>query len=700
MSRRSTRPIDRPERAPTEPGGAPLPAAPPRRRARVAGSLSDGVTTIKRAVERLPNAPGVYRMIDPRGDVLYVGKARSLKKRVAAYTVPNRLSSRIVRMISETATVEVVSTGTEVEALLLESNLIKRLMPRYNVLLRDDKSFPFILLAGDHEFPRLTKHRGARTRKGEYFGPFASAHSVVETITTLQRAFLLRNCSDSVFAARTRPCLQFQIKRCSAPCVGRVDALDYAAQIRQARDFLEGRSRQVQDEFARAMQAASDRLDFEAAATYRDRIRAMAHVQSRQDINVEGLGEADVIALHQEAGHTCIQVFFFRAGRNYGNRAYYPSHDRDVAPERVLSAFLGQFYDGRLPPPQILLSHEPSGRGLIEQALSVAADRRVRLLVPRRGRRRRPVDHAIGNAREALGRRLAESSTQRRLLEGMARAFGLEAPPRRIEVYDNSHIQGTNAVGAMIVAGPDGFIKNAYRKFNIRGSGKLASGGAAAEAAVAEVAAGELLAEATAEAAEEPAAVIPNAGAPARLRAGGDDYAMMNEVLTRRFTRALKEEAEGEGNEEDWPDVVLIDGGQGQLNATLKVFEELGIDRVVPIGIAKGPDRDAGRERFFMKDRPPISLDPKDPVLYFLQRLRDEAHRFAIGTHRARRAKAIGRSALDEIPGIGAQRKRALLHHFGSAKAVARAGLADLEAVAGISRAVAKIVHDHFRAGS
>jgi excinuclease ABC subunit C len=636
---------ERPEAGSSRPPPDALPLGPE------AGAIAHGVAVIEAQLKTLGNSPGVYRMLNAAGDALYVGKARNLKKRVAAYTQIGKLPNRLTRMVAETAAMEVVTTHTEVEALLLESNLIKRLMPRYNVLLRDDKSFPYILITGDHVAPQLAKHRGARNRPGRYFGPFASAGAVNSTIVALQRAFLLRNCSDSVFASRTRPCLQFQIKRCSAPCVNRIDPEGYAALVRQADDFLSGRSNEAQHQLARAMQAASDALDFESAARYRDRIRALAAVQAHQDINVEGLEEADVIAIHQAGGHSCVQVFFFRAGSNYGNRAYFPSHDRQLGCAQVLAAFIAQFYDNKEAPRLILLSEEPAEASLLAEALSLRAGHAVELAVPQRGAKRKLIDHALANAREALARRLAENSSQRRLLEGVAELFGLEGAPNRIEVYDNSHIGGRHAYGAMIVAGPEGLIKGAYRKFAIAGLKG-----------------------------EEPTP--------------GDDYGMMREVLTRRFGRALKEDPERSRG--TWPDLVLIDGGAGQLAVACSVFADLGIADVAVAAIAKGPDRNAGRERFFLAGREPFSLDPKDPVLYFLQRLRDEAHRFAIGTHRARRSKQIGQSPLDEIPGIGAARKRALLHHFGSARSVARAGLADLAAVEGISQTVAKRVYDHF----
>jgi excinuclease ABC subunit C len=638
-------------------------------------SLARGMSVIREALRSMPPGPGVYRMLDRRGDALYVGKARSLKSRVAHYTNTGNLSTRLSRMVAETHAVDVVVTHTEVEALLLENNLIKRLMPRYNVLLRDDKSFPYIYLTGDHEFPRILKHRGARSAPGDFFGPFASAGAVARTVVALQRAFLLRSCSDSIFASRTRPCLLYQIKRCSAPCVGRIDKAGYERLLEEARGFLSGKSKEVQEQLAMRMQQLSDELDFESAAFIRDRIRALTHVQGRQDISLDGIADADVIGAHQAGGHTCVQVFFFRAGQNWGNRAYFPSHDRHMPVEQVLSAFLGQFYENKLPPKLILLSHEPSELALLEAALSTHAGGKIELAVPQRGDKRKLVEHALLNAREALGRRLSESATQHKLLEGVAQALALEAPPQRIEVYDNSHIQGSHAVGAMIVAGPEGFMKNAYRKFTIRGPRAAAP-----------------------EEAELAAAIAASAEPKTRLEAlvPGDDYAMMREVLSRRFARAIKEDPTREKG--SWPDLVLIDGGAGQLSSAQQVLADLGIPDIPLAAIAKGPDRDAGRERFFRPGREPFSLDPKDPVLYYLQRLRDEAHRFAIGTHRAKRAKAIGASPLDEIRGIGARRKKALLHHFGSARGVARAGLADLERVEGISKAVAQRIYDHFHA--
>ncbi|WP_420564293.1 excinuclease ABC subunit UvrC [Thalassobaculum sp.] len=631
-----------------------------RRGRKTVPDIERGVSVIRNQVKTLPNAPGVYRMLDENGDVLYVGKARSLKKRVVNYTHAAKLEHRIFRMVSETASMEIVRTHTEVEALLLESNMIKRLKPRFNVLLRDDKSFPHILLTGDHPYPQITKHRGARKRKGQYFGPFASAGSVNRTITALQRGFLLRNCTDSMFANRQRPCLQYQIKRCSAPCVGYVTEAEYAGQVEDATRFLTGQSNQIQREFAARMQEAAEALEFETAAIYRNRIRALTAVQANQDINVEGLEEADVIAMYGEGGQTCIQVFFFRAGSNFGNRAYFPAHDKQTEPEDVLAAFIGQFYDDKVPPRLVLISQDIPEQDLIAEALSTRADRRVELSRPQRGGRRKLMDHALTNAREALGRRMAESASQRKLLEGVAAAFGLDTTPERIEVYDNSHIQGSNAVGAMIVAGPDGLMKNAYRKFNIR---NVTGRESARQEGLEDVEA-------------------------------GDDYAMMRQVLTRRFGRALKEDPDRTTGA--WPDLILVDGGQGQLTVAKEVFDELGIDDVAVVGVAKGPDRDAGRERFFIPGREPFLLERRDPVLYFLQRLRDEAHRFAIETHRAKRTKQISANPLDEIAGIGAKRKKALMHHFGSARSVSRAGLGDLEAVEGISKAVARKVYDHF----
>jgi excinuclease ABC subunit C len=633
--------------------------------------LAAGRDVIARAVKTLPAGPGVYRMINRRGEALYIGKARSLRKRVTSYAQLGKLPHRLLRMVAETAKLEVIATHTEAEALLLESNLIKRHMPRYNVLLRDDKSFPYILITSDHPFPQVTKHRGAHERDGDYFGPFASAGAVNRTITALEKAFLLRSCSDAVFANRTRPCLMHQIKRCAAPCVDLISRADYQDLVDQTRAFLAGRSHGIQQTLSEEMRHASERLDFEAAAVTRDRLRALAHIQSHQDVNVEGLDDADVIAAYQDAGHTCVQVFFFRAGRNYGNRAYFPSHDRQLDTAQVLAAFAAQFYDNKPAPRLILLSQRVAEQDLIAEALSQREGRKVALAAPQRGGKRKLVESALMNAREALARRLAESGNQRRLLEQLAEAFALEAPPDRIEVYDNSHIQGANAYGAMIVAGPEGFVKAAYRKFRIKGAQPRAAGD------------------------KRPAPDGPTARGPDRGGyTAGDDYAMMREVLTRRFTRIVKEDPERESGE--WPDLILIDGGRGQLAVAREVLADLGLEDVAVAAIAKGPDRNAGRERIYLPGQASKMLAARDPCLYFLQRLRDEAHRFAIGTHRSGRTKSRLRSSLDEISGIGAKRKRALLHHFGSAQAVARAGLADLEAVAGISRVVARRIYDHF----
>jgi excinuclease ABC subunit C len=626
-----------------------------------------GAEVIQTLVKRLPNAPGVYRMMNAAGDVLYVGKARSLKKRVTNYAQGRFHTNRIGRMVRETATMEFVVTRTEIEALLLEANLIKRLRPRFNVLMRDDKSFPYIVLTGDHPSPGIFKHRGARSRKGDYFGPFASAGAVGRTINSLQRAFLLRTCTDSVFESRTRPCLLYQIKRCSGPCTGEISSADYAGLVQDAKDFLSGRSHKVKTEISGQMQQAAEDLDFERAAVYRDRLAALSHVQSHQGINPQGVEEADVFAIHQHGGQVCIQVFFFRTGQNWGNRAYFPKADPALEAAEVLSSFLAQFYDDKPCPRTIMLSHKVEEQELLEQALATKAGHRVTIMTPQRGEKKDLVDHAVQNAREALGRRLAETSTQTRLLAGFAETFGLDKPPRRIEVYDNSHIMGTNAVGAMIVSGPEGFVKNQYRKFNIRSTD-----------------------------------ITP-----------GDDFGMMREVMERRFSRLLKEhgDAMADGKAADgavaddaedtafpaWPDVILIDGGQGQMTAVRSILKNLGIeDRVVAIGVAKGQDREAGRERFFTRNKGAFSLPVRDPVLYFVQRLRDEAHRFAIGSHRARRKKEMVRNPLDEISGIGPGRKRALLLHFGTAKAVSNAAIDDLTAVDGISASVARLVYNHF----
>jgi len=609
-----------------------------------------GIARIAAYVKTLPDSPGVYRMMDAKGEVLYVGKAKSLKRRVSAYAKTGGHNERISRMIADTAEMLFVTTASETEALLLESNLIKRLKPRYNVSYRDDKSFPNILLRQDHPFPQLLKHRGAKSAKGVYFGPFASAQAVGRTLNTLQRAFLLRSCSDSVFAARTRPCLLFQIKRCSAPCVGRIDEAGYRELVREAGLFLDGKSRVVQGELVEEMNTASEALDFERAARLRDRVRAMNQIQSTQGINPSTFAEADVFAAYGEGGETCIQVFFFRAGQNWGNKPYFPRSPRELSTTEVLSAFIGQFYDERTAPKLVLLSSDIAERTLLAEALSMRAGHKVEILRPQRGEKREIVDMAVQNAREQLSRRIAENSAQRELLDGVAELFGLESAPRRIEVYDNSHIQGAQAVGAMIVAGPDGFEKGEYRKFNIKS-----------------------------------AELTP-----------GDDYAMMREVLTRRFARLVKEEGDPKTK---WPDVALIDGGPGQLAVACQVFADLGVEDVALVAISKGPDRDAGREHFYLPAREPFRLDPKSAVLYYLQRLRDEAHRFAIGSHRKKRSKAIGANPLDEIAGVGAGRKRALLQHFGSARAVAGASVSDLASVGGVSETLAKKIYDFFHPG-
>jgi excinuclease ABC subunit C len=614
------------------------------------GSLADGIKVIAEFVRTLPKKPGVYRMIAADGEVLYVGKARSLRNRVTAYTQPNRLETRLMRMVQATRSMEFVVTDSEAEALLLENNLIKRFRPRFNVLLRDDKSFPYIVIRRDTQWPQLAKHRGTRQAGNEYFGPFASATAVNRTLYALQRAFPLRSCSDGMFSTRTRPCLQYQIKRCTAPCVTRIEKPEYDTIVNEVRDFLGGKNREVQQALSQRMDKASTELHFEEAAVLRDRIRALAHIQSHQSISLDSIDEADIFATHAEGGQVCVQVFFLRAGQNLGNHAYFPSHAKELSEAEVLAAFIGQFYEARQAPKLILTSHEVPEAELLESALGITAGHKVEIRNPKRGDQKDALDQAVTNAREALARRMAERGTQRQLLEGVARLFKLDGPPERVEVYDNSHIQGAAPIGAMIVAGPDGFIKNSYRKFNIKTEG-----------------------------------------------AAGDDFAMMREVLSRRFGRALKENPERD--EEHWPDLVLIDGGQGQLEVARQVLTELGLEDIALVGIAKGPDRDAGRERFFVPGKPPFSLEPRDPVLYFLQRLRDEAHRFAIGTHRTRRAADITRSALDEVPGIGAARKRALLHHFGSARAVGAATLEDIKSVPGISGALAQKIHDHFRGG-
>jgi excinuclease ABC subunit C len=615
-----------------------------------------GFAAIRRELPTLPKLPGVYRMLDRLGRVLYVGKARNLAKRVASYAKAKGLDERILGMVRQTAALEIVTTHTEVEALLLEANLIKKLKPRYNVLLRDDKSFAYIRIGGGHDFPQISKYRGARTEPGEYFGPFASAGAVNQTLATFARAFPLRSCSDAEFARRSRPCLQYQIKRCSAPCVGKITKADYGALVEEARDFLAGRSQRLTAELSAKMQTASEALDFETAARLRDRIRALAHISARQDINVPQLAAADVVAGAAEAGLVCIQVFFFRAGRNLGNRAYFPVHTRDLDLPEVLAAFIGQFYENRPAPRLVIVSETLPNQALIAQALSTASGHKVTIAAPRRGAKEAVLAHALANAREALARRLAETATQAKLLQALAQTLQISKPLGRIEVFDNSHLQGAEPMGSMIVAGPEGFVKGAYRKFNIRAMGLN----------------GETIAP-------------------------GDDYAMMRQVLKRRFARLIKNDPTGQSA--DWPDLVLIDGGRGHLNVAAETLSALGLDHIELCAIAKGPDRDAGLEQLHMRTRPAFSLPPRDPVLYFLQRLRDEAHRFAISGHRQRRAKRTAKSALDEIAGIGPERKKALLQQFGSARAVGEAGLTDLQKVAGISGQIARRIYDHFHGG-
>jgi excinuclease ABC subunit C len=634
------------------------------------GPLAVGHTAIENAVRLAPTSPGVYRMLNAANDVLYVGKAKNVKKRLSSYArVSAPQPARILRMIAATVTVEIISTTTETEALLLEANLIKQLRPRFNVQLRDDKSFPYILITGDHWAPQILKHRGAQSRPGRYFGPFASAGAVNRTITALQRAFLIRSCTDGFFESRTRPCLLYQIRRCSGPCTGEIDFPGYTELVREATDFLSGRSHAVKELLAAEMEKASGELEFETAALYRDRLAALSAIQSQQGINPRTVEEADVFAIHQEGGYSCVEVFFFRTGQNWGNRAYFPRAEKSFTPEEVLSSFLAQFYDDKPPPKLILLSHAIEEAELLADALSVKAGFKVEVSVPKRGEKKELIAHALTNAREALGRKLADTATQGRLLEALATTLQLPNTPKRIEVYDNSHIQGTNAVGAMIVAGPDGFVKNQYRKFNIKSEG-----------------------------------LTP-----------GDDYAMMREVLQRRFKRLLapsdgdagntkadKAKADkAEADEESvpqWPDLVIIDGGRGQLNAAREIFEGLGLAQLSLMAVAKGPERDAGRETLFMPDREAIKLEPRDPVLYFIQRLRDEAHRFVIGSHRRLRKKDIREAGLQEIPGIGPSRKRALLLHFGTLKEIERASIADLGKVPGVSAESARKIFEFFHA--
>jgi excinuclease ABC subunit C len=612
--------------------------------------IDAGVAAIRNVLKTLPVRPGVYRMQDARGDVLYVGKARALKNRVANYTQIARLPKRLSRMVAQTRSMTIVTTNSEAEALLLEAQLIKRYRPPYNVLLRDDKSFPFILLREDHDFPRVQKHRGARRAKGQYFGPFASAGSVTRTLNALQKLFLLRSCTDSFFANRDRPCLLYQIKRCSAPCVGRIDEDAYGELVGDAKSFLTGKSTQVQKKLGEAMSAAAEAMDFELAAIYRDRLRALTFIQGSQAINAEGIADADVFALDTKAGTVCIQAFFIRGGQNWGHRAFFPAHVQDVPEPEVLASFLMQFYEEVPPPRLVLVGDAPSEAELLCEALSERAGRKVQIKVPQRGEQRKLMEQARRNAREALDRRLAESTTQGRILQEMAELFELEGPPDRIEVYDNSHIMGTNAIGGMIVAGPEGFRKGSYRKFNIK------------------------------RAETNP----------------GDDFAMMREVLERRFARLEREDPERRSGE--WPDLLLIDGGKGQVSAVCAVLEEMGVQDVPVVGISKGPDRNAGREHFHLPDGRESMLPMNSPLLFHLQRLRDEAHRFAIGAHRAKRAASLTKSPLDDIPGIGPARKKALLMHFGTARAVRSASLADLERAPGVSKAMAQAIHDHFHA--
>jgi excinuclease ABC subunit C len=610
--------------------------------------FDEGIEILKQAVRTLPETPGVYRMLNDRGDVLYVGKAKNLKRRVTNYTQANRLIKRHQRMVAETRHLEVITTETEIKALLLEINLIKSLRPRYNILLRDDKSFPYLFLTGDHEFPQVMKHRGTRRRPGDYFGPFASSFIVDRTMVGLQRAFQLRNCPDTIFANRTRPCLQYHIKRCSAPCVGKITPEDYAAQCDAARNFLEGLQDDVIGRLKQQMVAASDALDFEKAGLFRDRIRALTSLNHQQGLSLAGIDKADIIALYQEGGLNCVQVFFIRNGQNYGNQAYYPQADAEEDPADILGSFIMQFYDDKPPPPLILTHVTPSEPELLADALSEVAGHKITLTTPIRGEKRALIEHVYNNARDAHARRLVEAATQQTLRQGIADLFNLPDLPRRIEVYDNSHLMGTNALGAMIVAGPEGFLKTAYRKFNIKDT-----------------------------------ETVP-----------GDDYAMMREMLTRRFKRALAEDPDRQS--ENWPDLMLIDGGAGQLSVSVAVMAELGLSDIPLVAISKGPDRHAGREQFHRFDHPTFQLPEQDPVLFYLQRLRDEAHRFAIDNHRSKRKKEMVTSPLDAIPGIGPSRKRALLLHFGSAKAVQHASLADIIAVPGITAAIAQKIFDFF----
>jgi len=612
------------------------------------GQLASGVSVIRAYVKTAPTAPGVYRMLSNHGDVLYVGKAKNIKNRIGSYTQINQLPNRLQRMVSSTVSMVFVTTRTEGEALLLEASLIKKFKPPFNVLLKDDKSFPYILLREDHPWAQITKHRGRRTHKGKYYGPFASAGSVNRTLNTLQKIFQLRTCTDGTFESRSRACMLYQIKRCSAPCVDKVSVAEYSAMVGEARAFLEGKSTDIQKKFAATMQNASDKQNYETAAIYRDRLNALTQIQSHQSMVNVMVSEADVIAAAEVAGQVAIQVFFYRAGQNWGHYAYFPKHDKTEGISAVLAAFLGQFYDNKPAPKLILISHEIQDQPLFEQALSTRMERKVEITVPKRGKKAEIIKEACRNGREALERRMAESASQGKLIEGVAAAFEMPSPPMRIEVYDNSHIQGSHAVGGMVVAGPEGFMKNSYRKYNIKSQD-----------------------------------ISP-----------GDDFGMMSEVMLRRFSRLIKEDADRERGL--WPDLLLIDGGKGQLSAVMETLVELGVTGVTVVAISKGPDRHAGREQFHMQGRQSFVMPLTDPVLYYLQRLRDEAHRFAIGTHRARRSKAIKKSLLDDVAGIGPKRKKALLHHFGSAKAVAGADVRDLESVDGVSKTMATQIYNHF----
>ena len=632
-----SRATDNPEAASTETArSAPSP-------------LAAGIAAIKEQLKTAPSKPGVYRMLDQGGEILYVGKAKNIRKRVTSYTRAGNLNARLIKMVSRTVSMEFVTTRTEAEALLLEASLIKRFKPHYNVLLKDDKSFPYILLRDDHTWPQITRHRGSQRGGGQYFGPFASAASVTRTLNTLQKIFQLRSCSDATLESRSRPCLLYQIKRCSAPCADKTSPEEYADMVDETKAFLSGKTSHIQKRFADMMQQASDAMNYEQAALFRDRLKALTNIQSHQSLVGTMIKEADIIAACDVGGQIGIQVFFFRAGQNWGHRSFFPRHQKDDSLEHVLGAFTAQFYDNKPAPKLILLSHAFPDLDMLSDALSERIGHKVVINVPRRGAKANAVTEAVRNAKEALERKLAESASRQKLMEGVADLFGLEGLPNRIEVYDNSHIQGANAVGAMIVSGPDGFMKNSYRKFNITSKD-----------------------------------ITP-----------GDDFGMMREVLKRRFTRLQKEDHDREGGL--WPDLILIDGGKGQLSAVLETFHDIGISDVPIVAISKGPDRHAGREQFHTPEQPVFTLPERDPVLYFLQRLRDEAHRFAIGTHRARRSKDIVRSPLDEIAGIGGKRKKALLHHFGSAKAVAGADVRDLASVDGISSALAQKIYDHFQ---